>query len=496
MRSENDHASQANSAAKHEKEADNSPKTQAKHVQPNDATANAAAQQSDELNQTTHVLALPANFSAPVNPEADAANSGDLRTDSTNGGATPQGASWQGFKGSADRTVQILSPAPATITGPTQSPDIASNASQSDDPAVSQAVDDTQGGLSSAKERAIGENPDVSLPGSTLPGADSSQAMTNQADVAASAQAASVFAQNATYGNSAPQSVSPGPNVAAISSMKAGAALKSLQSLATGAKNISGISNSLAPGAKETDSYLSIQKEAKNQLADTKDSTVVPAQHGARTDSTEQPSVAAVVTATPLSHTAVTSEVRQQSFTTSTDSSSTAASKSSDAAANAQLNQAIAAGQTATSESASTVVNSAKLIQSIGQSEMRVGMRTADFGDISIRTSSTRDSISAQISLDHADLAKTLTTHMPEMQTRLSSGEVVDVHIHNEGQAESYRGQSDPDQSGSRNQQQNGDTASSTYFNAYSSGQSATGAVPASVLASAAVSTGRLDIRA
>jgi hypothetical protein len=80
------------------------------------------------------------------------------------------------------------------------------------------------------------------------------------------------------------------------------------------------------------------------------------------------------------------------------------------------------------------VINTAKLIQSMGQSEMRVGMRSNDFGNISISTSATRDLISAQISLDHNELARILATHLPEMQTRLGGTQAMDVRIDVNGQ--------------------------------------------------------------
>jgi hypothetical protein len=81
------------------------------------------------------------------------------------------------------------------------------------------------------------------------------------------------------------------------------------------------------------------------------------------------------------------------------------------------------------------VINTAKLIQSMGQSEMRVGMRSNDFGNISISTSATRDLISAQISLEHGELARTLAVHLPEMQARLGGSQAVDVRIDMNGQA-------------------------------------------------------------
>jgi len=73
-------------------------------------------------------------------------------------------------------------------------------------------------------------------------------------------------------------------------------------------------------------------------------------------------------------------------------------------------------------------VNSARLIQRIGEAEIRVGMRS-DFGDVSISTLATHNSISAQISLNHADLAKAIAAHLPEVQARLGASQPVDVRI-------------------------------------------------------------------
>ena len=80
------------------------------------------------------------------------------------------------------------------------------------------------------------------------------------------------------------------------------------------------------------------------------------------------------------------------------------------------------------------VINTARLIQSMGQSEMRVGMHSTDFGNISITTSATRDLISAQISLDHGELARTLATHLPEMQAKFGGDQAMNVRIDTNGQ--------------------------------------------------------------
>ncbi len=81
------------------------------------------------------------------------------------------------------------------------------------------------------------------------------------------------------------------------------------------------------------------------------------------------------------------------------------------------------------------VINTAKLIQSMGRSVMRVGMRSNEFGNISISTSASKDLLSAQISLEHGELAKTLAAHLPEMQARLGVNQPMDVRIDMNGAA-------------------------------------------------------------
>jgi hypothetical protein len=112
------------------------------------------------------------------------------------------------------------------------------------------------------------------------------------------------------------------------------------------------------------------------------------------------------------------------------------------------------------------VINTAKLIQTMSQTEMRVGMRSNDFGNISINTSATRDLISAQISLDHGELAKALTAHLPEMQARLGGNQAVDVRIDMNGQATGQGSGTSPGMSngsadGSRGDRQKGSATSS-----------------------------------
>ena len=64
---------------------------------------------------------------------------------------------------------------------------------------------------------------------------------------------------------------------------------------------------------------------------------------------------------------------------------------------------------------------SAQLIQSAGQSEMRLGMHSAEFGTISISTSVSHQAISAQISLDHPELGRALALHLLAIEEKLGT---------------------------------------------------------------------------
>ena len=81
------------------------------------------------------------------------------------------------------------------------------------------------------------------------------------------------------------------------------------------------------------------------------------------------------------------------------------------------------------SQPAVAAINAARLIQRVGDSEIRVGMHSAEFGNVSISTIASRGVISAQISLDHGELANTIAAHLPETQARLGANQPVEVRI-------------------------------------------------------------------
>lgn len=68
---------------------------------------------------------------------------------------------------------------------------------------------------------------------------------------------------------------------------------------------------------------------------------------------------------------------------------------------------------------AASGINTSRVIQTMGESEMRVGLRSTEFGDISIRTSVSQQQMLAQISVDHNDLGKAISEHLPAVQAKL-----------------------------------------------------------------------------
>ena len=64
-------------------------------------------------------------------------------------------------------------------------------------------------------------------------------------------------------------------------------------------------------------------------------------------------------------------------------------------------------------------INTANVIQKMNETEMRVGMHSAEFGEISIRTSVSQQQMLTQISVDHGDLGKAISAHIPTLESKL-----------------------------------------------------------------------------
>ena len=70
-------------------------------------------------------------------------------------------------------------------------------------------------------------------------------------------------------------------------------------------------------------------------------------------------------------------------------------------------------------------INTVQVLSRMSTTEMRVGMRSDEFGSISIATSLSPGNVTAQIALDHSvlggALSQALVTHLPGIEERLGS---------------------------------------------------------------------------
>jgi hypothetical protein len=66
-------------------------------------------------------------------------------------------------------------------------------------------------------------------------------------------------------------------------------------------------------------------------------------------------------------------------------------------------------------------INTSKLMQTMSESEMRVGMHSSEFGSISIRTTVSPQQMLTQISTDHTDLGQAISAHAASVETKLGN---------------------------------------------------------------------------
>ena len=85
--------------------------------------------------------------------------------------------------------------------------------------------------------------------------------------------------------------------------------------------------------------------------------------------------------------------------------------------------------------SSGSLLHSAKLVERIGQTELRVGVQTEQFGNVDIRTSMARNQFSAQISVERPELGKVLAAELPNLQNRLSEQRIPGANITLENQS-------------------------------------------------------------
>lgn len=80
-------------------------------------------------------------------------------------------------------------------------------------------------------------------------------------------------------------------------------------------------------------------------------------------------------------------------------------------------------------------ITAAKLIQTVNQSEMRIGLHSTEFGNVSVRTSISAQQLLAQITVDHSELSRALHAHLPAAEGRLGNESsvrtVIEIHDQN-----------------------------------------------------------------
>jgi hypothetical protein len=74
-------------------------------------------------------------------------------------------------------------------------------------------------------------------------------------------------------------------------------------------------------------------------------------------------------------------------------------------------------------------ISATRLIQTMGSSEMRMGMHSNEFGNISIRTSISQQQVQAQISVEHIGLGNALSAHINSVQSKLGSDYGLNANI-------------------------------------------------------------------
>jgi hypothetical protein len=81
----------------------------------------------------------------------------------------------------------------------------------------------------------------------------------------------------------------------------------------------------------------------------------------------------------------------------------------------------------------SPLFHAAHLVDKVSQSELRLGMRTGEFGNIEIRTSFDHHQVTAEISSERGELGRALSAELPGLEQRMREQNVplTTVVVHN-----------------------------------------------------------------
>jgi flagellar hook-length control protein FliK len=124
--------------------------------------------------------------------------------------------------------------------------------------------------------------------------------------------------------------------------------------------------------------------------------------------------------APPVAHAPVSSSTVSE-HTLSPKDSSTGAALPQTAEAGTQTEVSSAA--------AASILHSAKLLERVGQSELRVGIQGGEFGNIDIRTSMTRNQFTAEIAVEHGELGRMLAADLPSLQNKLAEHRIPQANL-------------------------------------------------------------------
>jgi hypothetical protein len=76
-----------------------------------------------------------------------------------------------------------------------------------------------------------------------------------------------------------------------------------------------------------------------------------------------------------------------------------------------------------------SVVHSAKLVERIGEAELRLGIRAGEFGSVDIRTSMVRNQFTAEIAVERGELGRAMTAELHGLQSRLVERGIPEVVV-------------------------------------------------------------------
>jgi hypothetical protein len=144
-------------------------------------------------------------------------------------------------------------------------------------------------------------------------------------------------------------------------------------------------------------------------------------------------------------------------------------------------------------------MNTAQVLQNVGQTEMRVGMHSPEFGAISISTTLSHQELATQILVDHSGLGDVLATHLASMQEKLGAAYGVQARVEIRDSGTQFQSGAAPQQEtgsgSSQPQHRGGASAPSRAATGHAIAPAAVETSPSAPPAGASSGSGRLSIR-